>query len=195
MSEIQANKLSPASGTGVQLGDSGDTITIPSGATITNNGTQTGFGGANTPSFHAYRNSAQTLSNNTYQRVQFDTEVWDTANGYDNTTNYRYTPNEAGKYVFYAKISIYTGTNDNVKFQTILFQKNGSDASVHSLDSRNGYYMGYGNGMYFQQVLDMNGTSDYVDTFFYLQANNTSDLRVNGGHQTTYFGAYKLIGV
>jgi hypothetical protein len=27
-----------------QLGDSGDTITIPAGATITNNGTQTGFG-------------------------------------------------------------------------------------------------------------------------------------------------------
>ena len=44
MSEIQANKLSPASGTGVQLGDSGDTITIPSGATITNSGTANGFG-------------------------------------------------------------------------------------------------------------------------------------------------------
>ena len=53
MSEIQANKLSPASGTALQVGDSGDVITIPSGATITNNGTQTGFGGANTPSFHA----------------------------------------------------------------------------------------------------------------------------------------------
>ena len=47
MSEIQANKLSPASGTGVQLGDSGDTITIPSGATITNSGTANGFGLSN----------------------------------------------------------------------------------------------------------------------------------------------------
>tara|TARA_R100000700_G_scaffold38840_1_gene50722 strand:- start:185 stop:769 length:585 start_codon:yes stop_codon:yes gene_type:complete len=44
MSEIQANKLSPSSGTSVQLGDSGDTFTIPSGATITNSGTATGFG-------------------------------------------------------------------------------------------------------------------------------------------------------
>ena len=43
MSEIQANKLSPASGTALQVGDSGDTITIPSGATITNSGTATGF--------------------------------------------------------------------------------------------------------------------------------------------------------
>jgi len=45
MSEIQANKLSPASGTALQVGDSGDVITIPSGATIQNSGTATGFGG------------------------------------------------------------------------------------------------------------------------------------------------------
>ena len=47
MSEIQANKLSPSSGTALQVGDSGDTITIPSGATITNSGTATGFGFSN----------------------------------------------------------------------------------------------------------------------------------------------------
>jgi len=39
MSEILANKLSPATGTAVQIGDSGDTITIPSGATFTQSGT------------------------------------------------------------------------------------------------------------------------------------------------------------
>jgi hypothetical protein len=38
MSEVKVNKISPRSGTGVQLGDSGDTITIPAGATLT--GTQ-----------------------------------------------------------------------------------------------------------------------------------------------------------
>ena len=45
MSEIKVNKISPRTNCGTtQLGDSGDTITIPSGVTITNNGTQTGFG-------------------------------------------------------------------------------------------------------------------------------------------------------
>ena len=34
MSEVKVNKVSPRSGTGVQLGDSGDTITIPAGATL-----------------------------------------------------------------------------------------------------------------------------------------------------------------
>jgi hypothetical protein len=45
MSEVKVNKISPRTNCGtVQLGDSGDTITIPSGATITNNGTAAGFG-------------------------------------------------------------------------------------------------------------------------------------------------------
>ena len=45
MSEVKVNKISPRTNCGtVQLGDSGDTITIPAGATITNNGTQVGFG-------------------------------------------------------------------------------------------------------------------------------------------------------
>ena len=45
MSEIKVNKISPRTNCGtVTLGDSGDTITIPAGATITNSGTQTGFG-------------------------------------------------------------------------------------------------------------------------------------------------------
>ena len=34
MSEVKVNKISPRSGTNVQLGDSGDTITIPAGATF-----------------------------------------------------------------------------------------------------------------------------------------------------------------
>jgi hypothetical protein len=45
MSEVKVNKISPRTDCGtVQLGDSGDTITIPAGATITNNGTAAGFG-------------------------------------------------------------------------------------------------------------------------------------------------------
>lgn len=45
MSEIKVNKVSPATGTAITLGDSGDTFTVPSGATIVNSGTATGFGG------------------------------------------------------------------------------------------------------------------------------------------------------
>jgi len=45
MSEVKVNKISPSSGTAFTIGDSGDTFTVPSGATIVNSGTATGFGG------------------------------------------------------------------------------------------------------------------------------------------------------
>jgi len=51
MSEIKVNKISPRSGTDVQLGDSGDTFTIPSGATINNQGTATNFGATGSASW------------------------------------------------------------------------------------------------------------------------------------------------
>ena len=43
MSELKVNKISPRSGTAVTLGDSGDTFTIPSGATLAIQGTVSGF--------------------------------------------------------------------------------------------------------------------------------------------------------
>ena len=45
MATLFVDKVDPQSGTSLEIGSSGDTITIPSGATITNSGTATGFGG------------------------------------------------------------------------------------------------------------------------------------------------------
>ena len=45
MSEVKVNKITPRTNCGTTtLGDSGDTINIPAGVTISNNGTATGFG-------------------------------------------------------------------------------------------------------------------------------------------------------
>ena len=53
MSEIKVNKISPRAACGtVQLGDSGDTITIPAGASITNSGTASGFGATGSASWN-----------------------------------------------------------------------------------------------------------------------------------------------
>lgn len=45
MSTLEVNKITPSTGTTITLGDSGDTFTIPSGVTLTNNGSASGFGG------------------------------------------------------------------------------------------------------------------------------------------------------
>src|SRR6056300_871637 len=97
--ELKTNKISPASGTAFTMGDSGDTFTIPAGATITNNGTQTGFGGDNTPILWAYQGSAQNVSPNTDTIITFNQTFLNTGGTFD-ASNYRWTPGTAGYYQF-----------------------------------------------------------------------------------------------
>jgi hypothetical protein len=106
-SEVKANKLSPATGTDVTLGDSSDTFTAPSGvtiaiasgATITNSGTASGFGEDNTPSFYAYNASSQALSATTSTKVTLDTEGWDTDSAFASDV-FTVPSGEGGKYWF-----------------------------------------------------------------------------------------------
>ena len=104
MSEIQVNKISPSSGTSITLGDSGDTFTIPSGATFTNNGTATGFGENNTPYFSVKGSGTQTASNGANTNIQFNTLVdsLDSASGY-NTGTYEYTVQSEGAGLWYLR--------------------------------------------------------------------------------------------
>jgi hypothetical protein len=44
MSTLNVDKVDPSTGTTLELGTSGDTVSIPSGVTIANSGTATGFG-------------------------------------------------------------------------------------------------------------------------------------------------------
>jgi hypothetical protein len=121
MSEIQANKLSPSSGTALQVGDSGDTITIPSGATITNSGTATGFGftpyGAS-----AYPSGTQSIPDTTYTKVTLATEYYDTNGEF---TDSRYTVGTAGNYLVSGSVGQNGEAASNVRIYALIY-KNGS---------------------------------------------------------------------
>jgi hypothetical protein len=86
MSTLEVNKITPSTGTGITLGDSGDTFTIPSGVTLANSGTATGFGGNNAPILSVGLASSQNISDNTWTTVIFDTEILDAGNIYNSST-------------------------------------------------------------------------------------------------------------
>jgi hypothetical protein len=75
MSEVKVNKISPRSGTEVTLGDSGDTFTIPSGATINNQGTATNFGATGSASW------TTTVKTSTFTAVAGEGYFVDTTGG------------------------------------------------------------------------------------------------------------------
>ena len=119
MGTLFVDKLDPQSGTSLEIGSSGDTITIPSGCTITNNGTQTGFGETNTPSFYAYKTATTSLATNTTTILIPTTTTRNDDTAY-NTSNGKFTvpSGQAGLYFFFGsfRTSGYAGGRSQAMF-------------------------------------------------------------------------------
>ena len=95
-------------------------VTIPAA-------TGTAMVSGNMPAFSAYATGGQTVATSTYTKLQFNALEFDTANCYDPTTNYRFTPNVAGYYQVNVQISNNTGTSTG--YQLLFVYKNGSQST------------------------------------------------------------------
>ena len=71
-----------------------------------------------------YRNSAQSIPDATWTKVQFNTEDYDSLNEYDNTTNYRFTATKAGIYI--VSSSVHLLNMDSSSRISMSINKNGS---------------------------------------------------------------------
>ena len=171
----------------VTLGASGKTITIPSGATITNNGTQTGFGGVMTPAFSAERNGAQSISDATRTTILFNNEFLDSSSAYDTSTG-KFTPQTAGKYFVIANVILQSGSNSNFSFGFAELYKNSSVITESVFDDR-GDENSRCHSAAPSAIVDMNGSSDFILIQAYINANSgtpeVSDMST--------FTAFKII--
>jgi len=202
MGTLFVDKLDPQSGTALEIGSSGDTITIPSGATITNSGTATGFGitSANTPNFLARKTgSAQSLSHNTYTLITFNTEDIDTAGDYDTGTS-RYTFSVAGTYWVYVSIKAdSTATNDMLGV-VVELRKNGTQVSAlpQISDLKAGYISGTERPTQDAQAsagaLRTFAVNDYIEVYCAVKTGTggTAGRIQCGDGYNSYFGAYKI---
>ena len=143
------------------------------------------------PAFEAYLSSAQTVSNNTLTKVQFDTENLDTDSAYDNSTNYRFTvpSGEAGKYFVYTNAQSRNQTNDQLAMIELFIKKNGSNFRV-AKDSQNT------NGLTIMStsvnaIMDLS-VGDYLEVFGKLKYVSSGTLEFWNGTEGTYFGAYRI---
>ena len=204
MSKLETNTIDTVSGTStlqvgstntstITLGVSGDTINVPSGVTIANSGTATGFA-ANTPAFKAYYNGSQTIGNNSSTKITvYGTEEYDTDNCYDNSTNYRFTPTTAGKYFVYGNINAYCGSASNLNSCRSIFKQNGTTIKYVAQDFRNNQAKTIDTKVSF--VIDMNGSSDYLELFALVEYSSSNTITVSGSssEKISAFGAYRII--
>jgi hypothetical protein len=141
------------------------------------------------PAFEAYLSADQTITESVDTKVQFDTEVFDTDNCYDNTTNYRFTPNVAGKYFVYLFIRGDATNSNTLDFLFSRLYKNGSNYKESLIDVRNNY--GRQATVAVNAILDMNGTTDYLEGFLRVDTQATTP-KAESANKSCYFGAYRI---
>ena len=192
MGTIKATNIEPIADNGtVTLGSSGDTFSLGSGVVSSN---------LNNPSFYAYRSSNQSISSATVTKIEVNTEVFDTDSCYDHSSNYRFTPNKAGKYFFYGSCRADAGS-DNLNNMNIQIKKNGSDDGTGGATG-GGMIAQYNNAapnkfdnmsMSVSGVFDMNGSSDYVELYVSVSDSSGSPtVTGNSVQKYTAFGGYRI---
>ena len=125
-----------------------NTITLPAS-------TGTVMVSGNMPAFSAYQNAGTSYSSNTYTKIQFNTEEFDTANAFDSTTNYRFTPQIAGYY----QINLASAASAGTYFELDIF-KNGSRFKA----TQNSIYF----AITVSSIIYMNGSTDYLEGYVFI---------------------------
>lgn len=190
MSKLETNQVDPATGTTLTLGTSGDTISIPSGVTIANSGTASGFGATLKPAFHANNTSNPTWTINTHTKIAFTNENFDTNSAYDTSTSRFTVPaGEGGKYYIGSTVQLY-GTNDFYELFARVYV-NGAAENQLSLRVRyktaNTLDANYNQNYYIGGIRILSA-ADYIEVYGMVNA-ASGDSAIN--QQSTFF-AYKL---
>ena len=180
MSKLETNTIDTISGT------TNLTIGSTNSSTVTfENGSPTGH---MYPAFEAYLSADQSLSDATTTKVQFNTEIFDTDNNYDNSTNYRFTPTVAGKYYVSSGLKLEAGS-DVIQNVTLFIYKNGSSykrsvffTSTHQPDAFD---------IINDAIIDMNGSSDYLEIFVYVDVSSGTP-RCDADVKACHFKAYRI---
>jgi hypothetical protein len=151
---------------------------------VQQNGVTLGIYG-NIPVFSAFITSTTTVSATTWTKINFDSKDFDTNNNYD-TTNYRYTPTVAGYYSVIVSLNPY---QSGKPVRTILrLYKNGI---VHKalVDYNWNEASSYSNGFQGSALVYMNGTTDYIEGYFYGSVSSGTQQFV-GGTAYSQFSAH-----
>ena len=187
MSTLKVDTILKRTGTGtITVGQSGDTISVPTGATFSVSGTASGH---NYPMFQAVRTSNFNLQQVLLlQKFNLILKILIQADMFDNTTNYRFTPLVAGKYFVYVSVRIHDDANDLLQYG-LKIEKNGSQIKEN-------YNKGTANErgeVTMETIIDMNGSTDYLEFYSWQVAGSGNPTIVgDAGNKSTSCGAYRL---
>jgi len=140
----------------------------------------------NYPAFQARLSANQSISNDTVTKLEIDTELFDTDNCYDNSTNYRFTPTVAGKYLLYTQVTFASVNDDSIQLR---IYKNGALGMLSPMQTGTG---SASNSVAASIIYEANGTSDYFEAYGYQASGSAKNANGAATQDRSFFGAYRI---
>jgi hypothetical protein len=153
-------------------------------------------GGTNTPAFFATMSADQTgIADNTFTKVQFNSERFDTDSAYDPTTNYRFTvpTGKGGKY-FLSTTLLFTSSSF-LYFTDLVFYINGTAADKFVTTGNDAVNNVKNIGITLNSILSLNAT-DYVEVFVKIDTSSAGTFDANQNTTASprcFWYGYKII--
>ena len=144
-------------------------------ATIVQADLATGVAG-NGPAFSAYIGTTQTITTGVFTKLSLNTEVFDTANAFDSTTNYRFTPQVAGYYQVNGMV--YGNASVSMIALYAAIYKNGSLYQYGGI--QNITVGSSGQSQTINTLVYLNGTTDYIELYGLISGSGTCSYNVSG---------------
>jgi len=191
MSTLKVDTILKRTGTGtITVGQSGDTITIPSGATLNSAGTNTLNGIANTPSFIATKTSNQTgVSDNTFTKVTWDNVINDSNSGFSTSDN-RYTVPSGQGGIYQISFTNYMGgASASFNYHQTRLYKNGSHLSPYSIEYNDDGFNTEAYNPCMSLCVSL-AAGDYIEVYGRLDV-NSGNVTIAGEN---VFTGFKLVG-
>ena len=195
MSTLKVDTILKRTGTGtITVGQSGDTISIPSGATLRVAGSSV-TAVDNTPMFAVSKSSSQNIGQNTTTKITFDTEYIDTDNAFA-SNKFTCPSGGAGNYSMTMSILFHKLNTTYLKGIEIAAYKNGGPISYgNDLGEANFGFIA--DTSYFTQVQGITtfivtlAEGDYVECYGKAIPANANDTQVY--NYFTHWTGHKLI--
>jgi hypothetical protein len=189
-STILVDKIDPQSGTALEIGSSGDTISIPSGATLNVAGSTSGI--TNTPLIQAgFTTSSQVVSSGSDTEIVYTVITKESPSSKFSTTTGRFTPGVTGFYYVSATARLNMG-NAGGEFGNLQIRVNGAasiSGSTQGSTFRKYQTDGYQSSLSVDCIVELTSTSDYISAYIYQNQGGTQSLQPNH----TNFTAYRLL--
>jgi len=123
----------------------------------------------NTPAFSAEINAADNFSDASWVKAEFDSEFFDSDSAYDHSSNFRFTPGVAGKYMLIVSVMLTSNADNEWDEGGIRIYKNGSafHEFVHDCGGGRPHSQSFTGHM-----IDTADDDDYYEVYIY--TNDTS---------------------